>query len=263
MDAERFGAYIERRLSLYDDQIQLIDRNGMTLRLLARDEEQTISLEEFYRAYLLKPSQLDAVMKTLVQVVMNEAPADSGQDFSEIAERIFPLFKPVELVAEVHERGLPPLVYREFLADLIIVYAISEGARVLYVNEDHLDAWGASASDLHERALANLREHSVDVKYTTLGEGEQTLFIYKSGDGYDASRLLLTDTLADLARRLPGRMVIGIPSRDFLIAFSDANPDILQALAAQIQTDYIGQPNGLTDQLFTLDRGQVREYEWE
>ena len=69
--------------------------------------------------------------------------------------------------------------------------------------------------------------------------------------------------LAGWARDLPGNLVIGIPNRDFLIAFSDANPEILRAVAAQVQADAVQRQYGLTEQLFTLDEGVVREYRWE
>ena len=92
---------------------------------------------------------------------------------------------------------------------------------------------------------------------------EQRLFIYNSGDGYDAARLLLSDVLSGWARDLPGQLVIGIPNRDFLIAFSDVNPEILRAVAAQVQADAVQQQYGLTEQLFTLENGIVKEYSWE
>ncbi|KPV52682.1 hypothetical protein SE17_14025 [Kouleothrix aurantiaca] len=110
--------------------------------------------------------------------------------------------------------------------------------------------------DLRRRTDAN-------VTYTTVGAGEQRLFIYNSGDGYDAARLLLSDVLSGWARDLPGQLVIGIPNRDFLIAFSDANPEILRAVAAQVQADAAQQQYGLTEQLFTLEQGVVKEYSWE
>lgn len=263
MDAERFASYVERRLALHDDEMQVIDRQGMLLRVLARDEEQSVNLVDFFRAYSQNPALLDAVIQTLVRYILRELPVDTGQEFADVADRICLMFKPIELIADVRERGLPMLVYREFLADLIIVYTIDEQRRVSFVNEDHLEAWDISEQELHARALANLRERTANVRYTTVGEGEQRLLIFSSGDGYDASRLLLTDVLDEMARQLPGNLVVGIPNRDFLVAFSDANPDILQAVAAQVQTDSIGQANGLTDQLFTLEKGQIREYEWE
>ena len=264
MDAERFGEYIERRLVLYEDQIQLIDRNELILRLIAAEREQSINLQEFYLAYQRNPALLDDVVRTLVHVVLGELPSGVAErDFADFADRICFMLKPAELLAEVRERKLPMLVYREFLADLIIVYTIDDQRQVSFVNEDHLDIWDLTIQDIHERALANLRERTKAVRYTTVGKGEQGLFIYSSGDGYDASRLLLSEVTDGWARQVPGQLVLGIPNRDFLIGFSDANPDILRAVAAQIQLDTINQAHGLTEQLFTVIEGQVREYEWE
>jgi hypothetical protein len=62
---------------------------------------------------------------------------------------------------------------------------------------------------------------------------------------------------------IPGNLVIGIPNRDFLIGFSDVNPDIVERISMQIQTDVAAHKYGMTDQLFTLVSGEVREYEWE
>ncbi len=264
MDAERFGEYIERRLVLYEDQIQLIDRNDLILRLIAAEREQTINLHEFYVAYQHNPALLDDVVRTLVHVVLGELPSGVAErDFADFADRIFFMLKPAELLVEVRERKLPMLVYREFLADLILVYTIDDQRQVSFVNEDHLDIWDITTQDIHERALVNLRQRTNNVRYTSVGKGEQGLFIYNSGDGYDASRLLLSEVTDDWARKMPGQLVLGIPNRDFLVGFSDANPDILRAVAAQIQLDTINHAYGLTEQLFTVIDGQVREYEWE
>lgn len=264
MDAERFGDYIERRLSLHDEQIQLIDRNGMILRLIAAEREQSLNLTEFYTAYQRNPALLDDVVRTLVHVVLGEVPGGVAErDFADFADRICFMFKPIELLAEIRERRLPMLVYREFLADLIIVYTIHEQRQVAFVNEEHVDIWDVTTQDIHERALKNLSERTRTMRYTTVGKGEQGLFIYSCGDGYDASRLLLSEVTNDWAKQLPGQLVLGIPNRDFLIGFSDANPDILRSIAAQIQLDTINKPYGLTEQLFTISDGQVREYEWE
>ncbi|GAB4112677.1 MAG: DUF1444 family protein [Roseiflexaceae bacterium] len=266
MGPEQFANYVERRLTLNDEEIQLIDRggrDGMQLRLLVRDQEISSDLSLYYAAYQQRPDLLDAVMQTLVRVLLGELPSETDHDYAALADRIYPMLKPIQLLVEVRERKLPMLVYREFLADLIIVYAIEEGNSFAFLNEDHLERWEIGQQQLHDRAITNLRQRSKDIRYTTVGEGEQRLFIFNSGDGFDATRLLLTETLDQWARMLPGNLVIGIPNRDFLIAFSDTNADTLRAIALQIQVDSAQQAHGLTDQLFTLAKGQVREYEWE
>lgn len=263
MTPEQFAAYMERRLVL-SDEIDVIDRDGMELRLHVRGSDATVDLGNFYSAYARDPSQLDVVAQNFVQVVLGLTPDRSASEFAELADRIFPMLKPITLLVAVRERNLPMLAYREFLADLIVTYVIDEERSVAFISEAHLERWGISVQDLHEQALENLRRRTLEqVDYAATGAGEQRLFIFNSADGYDASRLLLADVLAAWARELPGRLVVGIPNRDFLIAFSDANPDILSGIARQVQADSAQREYGLTDQLFTLAEGSVREYVWE
>src|SRR5262245_38323096 len=109
MDPERFASYIERRLSLNDDEIQLIDRDAMELRLLVREREVTADLTTYYRAYRQRPELLDAVAQTLVRVLLGELPTETEDDFDVLAERICLMLKPIALLAEVRERNLPML----------------------------------------------------------------------------------------------------------------------------------------------------------
>ena len=263
MNGEQFASYVEQRLSIYDD-IEVIDREGFELRLRASGADVAADLGTFYAAYMRDPGQLDIVFETFMRSVLGIQPDRSTSTYSDLSERIYPMIKPLAMLVEVRERRLPMLAYREFLGDLMIAYVIDEDRSVAYINEEHLERWGVSIHDLHAQAIANLRRRTdANVKYTTVGAGEQRLFIYNSGDGYDAARLLLSDVLSGWARDLPGQLIIGIPNRDFLIAFSDANPEILRAVAAQVQADAAQQQYGLTEQLFTLEQGVVKEYSWE
>ena len=264
MMADQFAEYIEKRLTLYEGVIEVVGRDGMELRLRVHGTNADANLTNFYTAYTENPAQLDAIVQTFVRVLLGELPERATKDFADLADRIYPMLKPIELLVEVRERKLPMLVYREFLADLIVTYVIDEGRSVAFINDDHLDAWSVSAQEVHEQALENLRVRTqARIDYVTTGEDEHRLFIFNSGDGYDATRLLLTNVLTSWANEIPGNLVIGIPNRDFLIAFSDVDGDILRNIAHQIQADSAQRAYGLTDQLFTLTDGQVREYEWE
>ncbi|HEU4325082.1 MAG TPA: DUF5688 family protein [Roseiflexaceae bacterium] len=263
INAEQFAIYLEKRLGLHDQVLEVVGREGTTLRLRVNGREVAINVANFYEAYRSQPGQLDTIVQTMVRVLTSELPERSEQSYEALSPRIFPMLKPIAMLATVRERNLPMIVYRDFLADLMITYVVNEPRSVTFINEQHLEQWGVSAQDLHEQALENLRRRTVgQVDYVTTGEGEQRLFIFNSQDGYDATRLLLSEILAEWARQLPGRIVIGIPNRDFLVAFSDANDEILRSVAMQVQADAAGREYGLTDQLFTFEGGLVREYEW-
>jgi uncharacterized protein YtpQ (UPF0354 family) len=193
-------------------------------------------------------------------------PGDARQitDFGALRDRVFPMLKPLTLLATVRDRKLPMLIYRPFLADLMICYVIDEPHSVVYINEQHLERWQLGEHELHEQALANLRDRTAARgTFTIAGEGAQRLIVANTQDGFDATRLLLVTLLEAWRLQFPGTMVIGIPNRDFLIAFSDVDRTILSNVARQVQFDTAEREHGLTDQLFTLEDGQIREYMWE
>lgn len=263
LEPDQFAAAMEARLRA-EDGIEVRGREGLTLRLHVGQSELAVSLHNFYNAYARHPDQLEEVAQTLVQSLRGFDAARTISSFDELRGRVYPMLKPIRLLLSVRERNLPMIVYRHFLADLIIAYVIEEPSSVAYIGEQHLERWGLAEHELHEQALANLRRRTVERgEYTVTGEGAQRLVIFNAQDGFDATRLLLPDLIEPWGKDLPGSIVIGIPNRDFLIIFSDADRTILTAVAHQIQREAAERAYGLTDQLFTIAGGQVREYEWE
>lgn len=264
MNEEQFGAYIERRLTLHDDTIQVVARHDLQLSVRVGEQQRPVEtdLRRLYDAYRKNPALIDAVFQTFVHVLLDEMPETRGGDFEAIKERIYPMLKPIEFLAAVRDRKVPMLAYSDFLGGLVVAYVIDEQRSVAYISEEHLDTWKVSVLDLHAQALENLRRRTNEsVDYVTAGDGERRLFIFNSGDGYDAARLLLTDVLAGWASELPGNLLIGVPNRDFLIGFSDADDEIVNGVAQQIQADVIGREQGLTEQLFIFQGGQVQVYD--
>ncbi|ACL23162.1 DUF1444 family protein [Chloroflexus aggregans] len=263
LDQAAFSAEIERRLR-EEATVTVLSRDGEVLQIVAGNQPIRIDLTRFYNAYAQAPEHLDLVYATLMRVIHQQTPPREANTFADVADRVMPMLKPIVLLNAVFEKKLPMLAYRPFLADLIITYVIDEPHSVAYINERHLERWGIGEHQLHERALANLAARTKDrATFLMTGEGVQRLIVANTQDGYDATRLLLPDLLASWQPQFPGKMVIGIPNRDFLIAFSDADEEILTSIAHQIQLDAAQREYGLTDQLFTIEHGEVREYRWE
>lgn len=244
--------------------IEVLRRTGMELTVRVRDVEMKLGLEKLYNAYQSNPDQLDVVLQTLLKLIQGFNPDRSMHGFTDLHNRIYPMLKPVTLLTTVQERHVPMLVYRPFLANLIITYVIDEDQSVAFINEDHLEHWEVGEQDIHTQALANLRQRTMaHTDYTTTGVGVQRLFIFNSQDGYDATRILLTNILEEWRKQMPGNLVIGIPNRDFLIAFSDNDRTVLANVSQQIQFDAGQREYGLTERLFTLEQGEIREYDWD
>jgi uncharacterized protein YtpQ (UPF0354 family) len=263
LDAEAFADELEGRLRAAGD-VEVRQRDGMQLVVHVGANDVELSLDNFYRAYTGNPAALDTVADSLLRALRSYDAARAITSFEQLRGRVLPMLKPITLLAEVRERRLPMIAYRPFLADLIIAYVIDEPASVAYINERHLERWEIGEHDLHAQAIENLRGRTEERgNHTVVGQDAQRLVIFNTQDGFDATRLLLPAVLERFRREFPGRVVIGVPTRDFLLMFSDADDQILANIAHQIQLDAANSEHGLTDQLFTLENGQVREYEWE
>ncbi len=263
LDEEEFGDLVEERLE-HIKGLEELTRSGMELSFRWHGRAVVSELEHFYQAYRRSPAQLESILETIEGAVRSFAPDRSQQLWDELEDRIYPMIKPIEILADVAERQLPQLVYRPFLADLIVCYVIDEQESVAFVNEEHLKAWNVIESTLYTRAVDNLRARSLKPDMLQMsGQGDQTLLIYANQDGYDAARLLLIDVLNEWQAVIPGRLVLGIPTRDFLIGFSDANHEILQRIAMQIAQDYSRLDYSLTDALFTIVNGRLEIYDYD
>jgi uncharacterized protein YtpQ (UPF0354 family) len=90
----------------------------------------------------------------------------------------------------------------------------------IVVNGDHLLSWGVPVGDVQEAALRNLAAWSAGAAWTDEVSGERRLLSSDTGEGWDASRILLPDVVDRLWNELheAGRVLIGVPERHLLIA---------------------------------------------
>lgn len=105
-------------------------------------------------------------------------------------------------------------------ADLAVVFVLpSDGFDVL-VNAEHLMSWGIAADALATAAMANLARWSADASWSSEeDERGRRIVSSASGDGWDAGRILLPDVRERFATELAGgRVLVGVPHRDLLVA---------------------------------------------
>lgn len=244
--------------------VDVIDVDDLLLDLHVRGRRVQADIATFYAAYRSAPDQQPLILQELVQslgAVPVEPPEPDSIDPQTLLGRVMPMVKPLALLNEVYERKLPMLAYRPLAGDLLLAYVIDQGDSVGYLNERHLRTWNVTEAELHQRALANLRAKAWTPYPGVLGAGKGALMIFNSRDGYDAARIVLPEMFAEFQARLPGALVIGVPNRDFLIAFSDANRRVFAQIAAQVATDAQTQAQALTAQLFTFEDGQLVVYD--
>jgi len=149
-------------------------------------------------------------------------------------------------------------------AGLPIVYTLAAGGFDIVVNGDHLLSWAIDPVVLQDAAMANLATWAAGAPWTDEVSGERRLISSDTGEGLDAVRILLPETVDYLSRELggDGRVLVGIPERHLLVAAS-LRPD--DATFAAMFGEFVIETSGGADEpvdrrLFEIVDGRLVEF---
>lgn len=216
-----------------------------------------VSLENIYRMAVLKPEDVQhSVERWVVELLRAaEGTPDREMNFEELKERILPMVLPEN--SSAHDG----VISEPLVEGLRIGYAIDNDRTIAYIPKSHFADWDISEDDLHEVAIDNLvkRSEQMNAHAAQDDDGNISLIIFQTMDGYDASRLLLPTLHERLREHLGSPFCAGIPNRDILLCFRN-DPQTVARLTAQIADDYQKMPHQVTDQilLVTADGIAVR-----
>ena len=95
------------------------------------------------------------------------------------------------------------------------------------------------------------RSESMSAHAAQDDDGRINLILFQTGDGYDASRLLLPTLHERLREHLGSPFAAGIPNRDILLCFRN-DEETVARLKDQIADDYRQMPHQVTDKLLLV-----------
>ncbi len=199
-----------------------------------------------------------------------------GLDWEEARPLIYPAFRPLGtlglaidsisrdlLRAHAVQSHAQPLV-DQGLAGLPVVYTMAAGGFDVVVNGDHLLSWGVEPADIQDAAMRNLSNWSASAPWTSEVSGNRHLISSQTGDGFDAVRILLPEVGAYLLRELGpfGRVLVGVPDRDLLIAGSmrPGDRDFASLFASFILEHSGGAHEPIDRRVFELSDGRLLEF---
>jgi hypothetical protein len=149
-------------------------------------------------------------------------------------------------------------------AGLPVVYTMAASGFDIVINGDHLLSWGIDAAELQSAAIANLRAWAANAPWTDEADGERRLISSDTGDGLDAARIILPETIEYLTGQLEsqGRVLVGIPERH-LLAAAPLRPD--DAGFAALFSEFVIEQSGGADEpvdrrLFEIVDGRLVEF---
>lgn len=260
MSRELFQRLFMNRLRTQYPRVHVLIEDDLALTLFVGGEPLKLSLEEVLEQSETAPEYRDRLIDAFLEAVMRPR-MQRGGSFDQFRAQILPMLKHPDFVEE--SRRLVPekaLVFRPFVVGLQIAYVVDEPRTLRYINTADLAVWGTTGAELDRIARANLIARTPGSNRIAVGEGASRLFIYNTGDNYDATRILLLEQMREMAQQVSGRLVVGIPNRDFLIAFGDSDAQRLERLRWQVKRDNHAVEYRLTDRLLTLSGERIEEY---
>ena len=203
-------------------------------------------------------------MQSHLAALKQVPPVPAPSTEAEAAESLLPLLQQRQWLQQSNERGMLPLVTRPFTANILVSYVFDLPHYRAYVNMETMarmtQSSGASFDAVHDYALANLRRRTSAQTYQMHGIGDKTMVFCETDDGFAATRILLQELLETWHGRIPGAMLLAIPNRDLLLAFSDRHP-AKTAVQRQIRRDYQRHKHPLFSSLLVWEKGQIKEYQ--
>ena len=239
--------------------------DGPVLQIIVHGQSMRCDLSIAYSAYQHSPARLEDVVESHLAALRSVPPPPPMPTEKEAVESLLPLLNSVDVLRGVEQQGLLPLASRPFAGRLVVTYVFDMPQVRAYINEALLARMTSGPEmtfDLfHDLALENLRRRTSSKDYQAYGFAEKTLIVCETGDGFAATRVLLSDLMSTWSDRIPGRMLIGIPNRDFLIAFSDRDPEHIALIAHQVRIDADKREGPLSAELFVWKNGRIRQYQ--
>jgi len=177
------------------------------------------------------------------------------------------------LPREVAERMIMPRIHHEaifnrlaseqiahvpFVNDTVVLFVVDLPHMTVSVTTEQSVRWGLSADDLEQIAKRNLDRYKPEIQmhFVSSNEGGRAAIVSEQ-DGYDASRLLMSDLHEALAPELGGDFLVATPSRDMFLAITVEPEPFVDRLHKRVHRDFRRLPYPITDELFLVTRDGV------
>jgi uncharacterized protein YtpQ (UPF0354 family) len=145
-----------------------------------------------------------------------------------------------------------------FVNETVVLFVIDLPHMTVSVTTEQCVKWGVTPDDLEVIAKRNLDRYAPEIRmhFVQSNEGGRAAIVSEQ-DGYDASRLLMSDLHEALAPELGGDFLVATPSRDMFLAITPEPEPFVSRLHERVHRDFRRLPYPITDALFLVTRDGV------
>jgi uncharacterized protein YtpQ (UPF0354 family) len=221
-----------------------------------RGRNQVVYLGNLLREVRAAPARREQIISRFVETLSQPATQDLGYEvWEETRSRIIPVLKPRDYIQS--EGPTQHMLTKEWLADVLICYAIKSKNMFRFVTGWDVDRWGLTPDLLHEEALANLTRLSwpTELMGTRAKDGGR-LIIVDTDDNLASSRLLHPDLHKIFSGPLGSPFWAGIPCRDRLVLYSDRR-ELKQRVGRRLRKDHDSSAYSICPRPFLVTRDGI------
>lgn len=207
------------------------------------------SLEHLYRTVQLAPDDMQHhIERWAVEILRDDEGAPDRQgDFDDVRDKVLPLVISDQTASEKGRQ----IIVNPLIEGLSVTYVMDGDRTIAYLPPEILKEWEIEIDQLHEVALENLitKSQAIPAHAAQDDEGQVTLVLFQTLDGYDAARILLPSLHSRLVNMLGSPFAVAVPNRDILLCFRQ-DEETIERIRQQVADDYRTMPHALSDKLF-------------
>lgn len=216
-----------------------------------------VVLDEPFAEYRREPDRREEILADLVAETKRRlGDGVSRLSFAEARGSLMPLLKPRFALRRLEEEP----AQTAFLADLVVAYAVEREHDFTVVGRDDARRWRVSRARLHRIAVANLlRQTNTEQRLLCEPSGGQELCGWASGDGYDATRMIVPALRRQIEREI-GRAVYAVPMENVFVALPfgiATRKNTEKALRTKVLRDFTLAENPVSPKLFEERGGRL------
>jgi uncharacterized protein YtpQ (UPF0354 family) len=226
---------------------------GLTIDVSEQNGLDTVQLvlDDAYKQYTSDPDRQDEIVDGLVQeAVRRMEEGNTKRSFSAVRDQLMPMLKRRVDVSRIEN---DPAVTQ--FDNLDVVYAVQGDHYFTVATKDDLARWGQSVDEIDSLALSNLeKQTNKNQKLLCEPSGGQKLCGWASGDGYDASRMLVPGLRRQIVKELGGPAVYAVPLESVFVALTRNYASVIKGKVLQ---EFTTGKNPLSPELFEERNGQL------
>lgn len=253
-------------LQLSKTHFPLLDSKALgSFSIQVADSE--INLANFYRSYLLEPDSIKRIVLpgiTAMVRIQEWGPEQLLPPLEEVADRIMPMLYPAaDQADETPVNQLEDFVRMPWVGGLSIMFVLDDDDTYRFVHPEMLIRWGMNSEQLMQVALHNLEDYADNnpLEVRMVGdESDAKMLMPSTPNAYNSVRLLGEQLSGRLRDLLGPELIVGVPNRDFFVAVSLKDLELVQQVQDRVTHDFQSMHHPLTSRLLVISADGVSEY---